>query len=98
MPASIDPTTFKSSDFGRVKRRELRQPSVLALGGSSVTRRQLRKIQNSAAKRCINDAQGNIGRQMEPEWAETGFEPGFEPFLRARASIFSHAPSLPLYM
>ena len=64
MPASIDPTTFKSSDFGRVKRRELRQRSVLALGGSSVTRRQLRKIQNSAA---LNDAQGKLGGQMEPK-------------------------------
>ena len=64
MPGFIDPTMFKSSDFGRVKRRELRQRSVLALGGSSVTRRQFRKVQNSAA---LNDAQGKIGIQMEPK-------------------------------
>ena len=64
MPASIDPTTFKSSDFGRVKRRELRQGSVLALVASSITRRQFNQIQNSAA---LNDAQGEIGRQMEPK-------------------------------
>ena len=62
MPGFIDPTMFERSDFGRVKRRELRQRSVLALGGSSVTRRQFRKVQNSAA---LNDAQGKIGRQME---------------------------------
>jgi len=62
MTGFIDPTMFESSDFGRVKRRELRQRSVLALGGSSVTRRQFRKVQNSAA---LNDAQGKIGRQME---------------------------------
>jgi len=62
MTGFIDPTMFESSDFGRVKRGELRQRSVLALGGSSVTRRQFRKVQNSAA---LNDAQGKIGRQME---------------------------------
>ena len=65
LPLSIfDPTTFKNSDFGRVKRRELRQHSVLALVGSSVTRGQFSQIQNSAA---LNDAQGEIGRQMEPK-------------------------------
>ena len=35
MPGFIDPTMFKSSDFGRFERRELRQRSVLALCGSS---------------------------------------------------------------
>ena len=63
MPASIDPTTFKSSDFGRVKRRELRQGSVLALVGSSVTRGQFSQIQNSAA---LDDLQGKNGQRIEP--------------------------------
>jgi len=62
MPGFIDPTTFKRAISAALKRRELRQRSVLALGGSSVTRRQFRKVQNSAA---LNDAQGKIGRQME---------------------------------
>ena len=63
MPASIDPTTFKSSDFGRVKRRELRQGSVLALVGSSVTRGQFSQIQNSTA---LDDLQGKKGQRIEP--------------------------------
>jgi len=32
----------------------------------------------------LNDAQGKLGRQMEPEWAETGLEPGFEAWLGRR--------------
>ena len=49
MPASVDPTTFKNSDFGRAKKK-LSQP----LGGRAETQ-QFREVQASAA---LDDAQG----------------------------------------
>ena len=56
MPASVDPTTFKNSDFGRAKRK-LSQP----LGGRAETQ-QFREVQASAAVAAIDDAQGKIGQ------------------------------------
>jgi len=58
MPASVDPTTFKNSDFGRAKKK-LSQP----LGGSAETQ-QFREVQASAA---LDDAQGKKGQKMEPK-------------------------------
>ena len=53
MPASVDPTTFKNSDFGRAKKKKLSQP----LGGRAETQ-QFREVQASAAVAALDDAQG----------------------------------------
>ena len=58
MRASVDPTTFKNSDFSRAKKK-LSQP----LGGSADTQ-QFREVQASAA---LDDAQGEKGQKMEPK-------------------------------
>ena len=71
--------------LGLISTRSWRSVAVQLPGGSSERFRT----------QLLNDAQGKIGRQMEPEWAETGFEPGFKPissrtgehfFCRPRAS------------
>ena len=54
MPASVDPTTFKNSDFGRAKKK-LSQP----LGGRAETQ-QLKEVQASAA---LDDAQGKTSQK-----------------------------------
>ena len=54
MPASVDPTTFKNSDFGRAKKK-LGQP----LGGRAETQ-QLKEVQASAA---LDDAQGETSQK-----------------------------------
>ena len=57
MPASVDPTTFKNSEFGRAKKK-LSQP----LGGSAKTQ-QFREVQASAA---LDDLKGGKGQKIEP--------------------------------
>ena len=57
IPASVDPTTFKNSDFGRAKRK-LSQP----LGGRAETQ-QFREVQASAAVAALDDAQGKKGQK-----------------------------------
>ena len=59
MPASVDPTTFKNSDFGRAKKK-LSQP----LGGRAETQ-QFREVQASAAVAALDDAQAEKGQKMD---------------------------------
>ena len=93
MPASIVPyltqsrsktaisAALKEGNF--VSPRSWRSVAVQLPGGS------LERFRTQ----LLNDAQGKIGRQMEPEWAETGFEPGFEPIFSRTGEVFFRAPS-----